>query len=761
MTAGVAHADGRLPKQGAPAGLRESLTPAQTEALLRMATFIALAAFVLAHWESVILHAPAGRAVGLLAICGAGGTLLWLSGQVELPAPLEWAARVLIVLAMVFLALLLTGLRAHYVNPHHWGSFGRHLHHGLLGAQSATYPYRGDDSWVRLTLLLAAPAFLVPAAALAFWPARQRVAVGLRFAALVLLILFYGLALAERSPHGEIGRGFALLLLVAAWLWLPRLQMRDAGAAAAVVIAAALVSLPIAAKLDSHSGWLDYRNWRVLGHTPGVDYRWDHNYGPINWPRRGTTLLYVQASQPFYWKAETLDDFDGRGWLRTSATTSVNAASELPANPDRRWFHQVKFTVAGLRGDQVIGAGTPQSVSSGAGDAELFGDGTVTALEHPLRDGENYTVNTYIPQPTVDQMRAAGRNYEGYFGVYTRMVLPMRVGRGVMQPERFDPGLWQSASLGDPVARDVALHSPYAPMYRLTKRLATKSDNAYDMVRNVERYLNTSRFAYDEHPTPRKWPLESFLFKDRVGYCQQFSGTMAMMLRMVGIPARVATGFAPGVAQPDAPGVYKVRDFDAHSWVEVYFNDIGWVTFDPTPASSPASSQTDDSAPSIGVGGRAPRGLGQSQEHDPVTAGGAVAVGSSGGSTLSWWMIPVALAVLTLVGLAGWHVRRTAKMRAQLPPDERAIEDLCTALMRLGNPPLPGATLTSMESALQRRAGPDAAGYARRLREYRYGSGGATLPRARDRRALRRALARSARPFGRLKALLALPPLHF
>src|SRR4051812_19158812 len=305
-----------------------------------MATFLALAAFALAHWDSVIEHAPAGRAVALLAICAAGGGLLWLSGEIDLLTPVAWAARVLIVLAMVVLALLATGLRARYL--HHWGAFGHHLNHGLLGAQSATYPYRGDDRWVRLTLLLNGPALLVPATALAFWPARPRVAAGLRFASLVLLLLLYGMALAERTPHGEIGRGFVLLFLIAAWLWLPRLQMRDAGAAAAVVIVAALVALPVAARLNGHTGWLDYRNWRVLGNTPGVDYRWDHSYGPITWPRRGTTLLYVQASQPFYWKAEALDDFDGRGWIRTSANTSVNAASELPATPDRRWFHQVK-----------------------------------------------------------------------------------------------------------------------------------------------------------------------------------------------------------------------------------------------------------------------------------------------------------------------------------------------------------------------------------------------------------------------------------
>jgi transglutaminase-like putative cysteine protease len=746
------------PVNAAPPALGELLTPAQTDLLIRLATFLALAAFALGHWLSVIQHPPVGRAVLLLLVCAGGGVALWLSGQRELSTAMGWTVRLAIVLAMVVLALLATGLRFRYF--HHWGAFAGHLHHGLLGAQATTYPYTGEDSWVRLTLLLASPAYLVPATALAFWPSKRYAGV-LRFAALTVLIVFYGMALAERSPHGEIGRGFLLLLLIAAWLWAPRLKARDAGVAAGVVIVAAIVALPVAAKLNAHSGWLDYRNWRVLGESPGIGYRWDHNYGPINWPRKGTTLLYMQASQPFYWKAETLNDFDGRGWIRTSANTSVNAASELPASPDRHWFHQIKVTVAGLRGNQIIGSGTPQSVSSGAGDAELFGDGTVTALDHPLRDSENYTENTYIPQPSAAQMRRGGRNYEGYFGIYTRLLLPMKLGNGVTQDVRFDPGLWQSADTGDPASSSIALQSPYAPMYRLVKRLELKSDNAYDMTRNVERYLNTSRFIYSEHPTVHKYPLEAFLFKYRLGYCQQFSGTMAMMLRMAGIPARVATGFAPGTPQTDAPGVYKVRDLDAHSWVEVYFNDIGWVTFDPTPALSPAASQHDDQSGTFGAGGRSPRALGQSQEHDPVSGAAGGVVGVTSQSTLSWWMIPLGIAVLLVLVLAGLRLRHVAAKRAQMPPDERVLGDLTTAMRRMGNPVKAGATLTTVEQTLGRRAGPEAARYARKLREYRYGGNGATLPHGKERRALRRALARTAHPFGRLKALRALPPLHF
>ena len=79
----------------------------------------------------------------------------------------------------------------------------------------------------------------------------------------------------------------------------------------------------------------------------------------------------------------------------------------------------------------------------------------------------------------------------------------------------------------------------------------------------------------------------------------------------------------------------------------------------------------------------------------------------------------------------------------------------------MGTSPDRGLTLAAAERLLERRAGPEAAGYARKLREYRYGANGAGLPGPGERRALRRALARAARPFGLIKALRALPPLHF
>ncbi len=102
----------------------------------------------------------------------------------------------------------------------------------------------------------------------------------------------------------------------------------------------------------------------------------------------------------------------------------------------------------------------------------------------------------------------------------------------------------------------------------------------------MQEYLSNG-FGYTETPRGSDVPLDTFLFDEKAGYCQQFSGAMALLLRMAGIPARIAAGFSPGT-RDDKRGEMVVRDVDAHSWVEAYFPDIGWVTFDPTPADSPA-----------------------------------------------------------------------------------------------------------------------------------------------------------------------------
>jgi hypothetical protein len=122
----------------------------------------------------------------------------------------------------------------------------------------------------------------------------------------------------------------------------------------------------------------------------------------------------------------------------------------------------------------------------------------------------------------------------------------------------------------------------------LAQRLSAGARSEWDRVAGVERYLLGGRFRYTTRvPNPGPQPLVDFLVRDRAGYCQQFAGAAALLLRLEGVPARVVAGFATGVQA--APERYTVRDLDAHEWIEVYFPGYGWVPFNPTPGSDVAT----------------------------------------------------------------------------------------------------------------------------------------------------------------------------
>ena len=100
-------------------------------------------------------------------------------------------------------------------------------------------------------------------------------------------------------------------------------------------------------------------------------------------------------------------------------------------------------------------------------------------------------------------------------------------------------------------------------------------------------------------------PLADFVLRGKRGYCQHFAGAMALMLRFLGVPARVAVGFTGGSRRD---GVWKVTDHDAHAWVEVWFDGWGWLPFDPTPGrgtlSQTYTTASDSAAAALRLGGR-------------------------------------------------------------------------------------------------------------------------------------------------------------
>ncbi|HEX2415804.1 MAG TPA: transglutaminase-like domain-containing protein, partial [Thermoleophilaceae bacterium] len=298
-------------------------------------------------------------------------------------------------------------------------------------------------------------------------------------------------------------------------------------------------------------------------------------------------------------------------------------------------------------------------------------------------------------------------------------------------------------------------NSPYKPMYDLAQRLTADQPNAYAAVKSVEQYLQ-SNYTYSERVPTRPIPLMGFLYQERRGYCQQFSGTMALMLRMAGIPARVAAGFSPGSYNKDTDE-YRVRDLDAHSWVEVWFQGIGWVPFDPTPARSPAQSQSSALATSAAVGDAGEvRRQGVAAERGSDTGG---ALGSEGGG--NGWLVPVLLLLLAAPLAVGGLVfgARVHRLRG-LGPDEVAelqLSELRRALLRLGWDLPASTTLLGLERRLGRFAGPASEAYAEALRANRYDPRAPDAPDLAERRIVRRELTRGSLA-DRIRGLIAFPP---
>ena len=121
---------------------------------------------------------------------------------------------------------------------------------------------------------------------------------------------------------------------------------------------------------------------------------------------------------------------------------------------------------------------------------------------------------------------------------------------------------------------------------KLAEKITAAAPSNYDKAVALEQYLST-HFGYTLE-MPRSLPqdpLANFLFERKRGHCEYFASSMAVMLRSVGVPSRIVTGFRGGEFN-DLTGQYVVRASDAHSWVEAYFPGSGWVSFDPTPAAS-------------------------------------------------------------------------------------------------------------------------------------------------------------------------------
>jgi transglutaminase-like putative cysteine protease len=742
--------------------------PAAHELTIRVGAFAALAGLAGWQWARLITDPPAGRVVLAVVALAACAALLALLSTARLPRASKLALAALGALAATVAGLVAIGIPIRLLGPEAWDNLGHEIGRGFAGLDNnVEYPYGGKNEWSRIVLLAGLPLALGLAAVLAFWPF-GRTARGSRTLGLATLIATYAVGATVVAPGQPLLLGVALLAGIAAWLWLPRLGRRDAIAAGALVAVAAGIALAVATRLDASEPWLKYKEWDWTANEAGATFDWDHNYGPLDWPRSGDTLFAVKSDAPHYWKASVLEDFDGVRWERAAydagqrleaprqvaGESSVVEPEEL--NPD--WVEVTGVTFGPMRSDLVIGPGTPVEVS-GLEGVLARPDGTMVTDGGPIEDGDGYSVVSYVPNPTSEEMRTAPPTYPSVLSRFTEIGLPVAAGdAGAGTPFDAVNVPLRGTSLGGHAARRQILASPYAEMYRLAHRLTADELTTYDAVQSIETHLRIGPYAYSEAVPPAgSFPLAEFLSDDRIGYCQQFSGTMALMLRMVGIPSRVATGFSAGARDPEADDRFLVTDFDAHSWVEVYFNGIGWVSFDPTPSDAPANSQIGEGDFASAAGGdpivRDQGGVARRRAFDPSTS-----TPSSGGGG-PWAILPAGVGILGLA-IAVPAAARARRFRSLSPAAaaDAQLRELGSGLERLGTPIGPGETLLALEHKLRMRYKPATAGYVGMLRAGRFERDDASVPTLAERRAVRRELSAKRGLRGRLRGLFAIPP---
>jgi transglutaminase-like putative cysteine protease len=278
----------------------------------------------------------------------------------------------------------------------------------------------------------------------------------------------------------------------------------------------------------------------------------------------GSLVMHIQiegddrGSFDLKWRGIALGKFDGRVWSNSQAQRplfpELNGRFVMPPPATVRQdshhpiFYRVLMEPVGM--NVFFLASTPESLEGNYKHVAID-DGRAVFDQDPEHPVNRYRASSDIEQASAGDLRAAGETYPPEV-VSSYLGLPVLDGR----------------------------------IPRLAEQITASADNNYDKARALETYLRT-HFGYTlqlSRTVPHD-PLANFLFERKQGHCEYFASSMAVMLRTLGIPSRVVNGFRTGEFN-DLTSQYVVRASNAHSWVEAYFPNHGWVAFDPTPGAS-------------------------------------------------------------------------------------------------------------------------------------------------------------------------------
>jgi transglutaminase-like putative cysteine protease len=742
------------PRAETPGGLLLPL------AVARGTAFVALALFGCLHWMMLLEPAAGGRALVGLATAVLAVALVLAAGR--LSGRLRSVAAVAAAIPVAALALLAGGAPDELLRPDRWGALAGGIGRGIEALPGVRVPYRGVDEWTRTVIPLGGTALVSLAGLLAFWPRRR--SIGFTGAALVALVTLYAVPVVALDLEREFLRGALLALLVLAFLRLEKLRRRDARAAGALAVAAAVLALVLAPALDRDDPWWDYESWALeSAASKSTAFDWDHDYGPLDWPRDGRELLRIRARFPTYWKAQNLDLFDGAHWRREPLARTAAEGSERPDAPLslRRWTQEIEVSIRNLRTQTFVTAGHAIASPDLRGVGSLPRGGGLYVADRTLHRGDSYAATVYTPNPSNRLLAATQPSFEAWLDSYHAIWLPGPRGgldNAAIAPEdrpwRIQFNQWADGEgptatrpFSGPDRRERSAEpllerSDLRRTWELAQRLKAQSDTPFQYLRRIEEYLGRG-FSYTEVPPDSAQTITGFLFDAKTGYCQQFSGAMALLLRMGGVPARVSTGFTSG-SHDEKSNEWVVRDYDAHSWVEVWFPGYGWVARDPTPAGAPTRRPASDAAALVADAGAPSLG-----GEDAAELPSAPARADDG---VPWTRLLALLAVAVLAAVGAALLLRRRRRRSPHGP----LNELERALRRMRREPLPPTTLAALEARFA--ATPAASGYVRALREQRYRDA-AAAPTGAQRRGLRHELARGTGVGGRVRAWWALPPV--
>jgi transglutaminase-like putative cysteine protease len=279
-------------------------------------------------------------------------------------------------------------------------------------------------------------------------------------------------------------------------------------------------------------------------------------------------VMQVRADRPSYWVGETFNTWLGQSWvepnprsrpLREGSPFSLPPAvgSSFSGVPDLQTFY-----VAGSTADLVFHAESASELWFPSSKVFVADDGTIVS-PIGLGSGSIYSVQSLVDTPTAAQLRA---------DVSAQSLPPTTL------------------------HADLQLPHQYPRVQALARSITVRDATTYDKVNALIAWMGRhTRYSTDIPALPRGADsVDEFLFGNRVGFCEQISTSLAVMLRSLGIPTREAVGYVPGGFDP-ITDLYQVRADDAHAWVQVWFPGYGWQSFDPTavvPATAPSPGAT-------------------------------------------------------------------------------------------------------------------------------------------------------------------------